>query len=572
VAPAAPAALTVVGAPPDALAKLPLGSVIDATLQSVDGKVSVSVMTPVAGLLQLKLPAGLQLSPGADLTLQLAIQNGQPALRLLAVNGRPFGAPLPGGMPAGMPPGGMPGGMSNPLLAGAPQHNGGFSPMGTASTGTGQTGTVSTGTAPTGPSMTGLGATGQPGAAATPAGLIATVLRSGPLSTGGAGAPSAFTNPLPGQAPLPAAFVGLTPGTQLTVRLAGIAQPGEKLAASVMPGAAQEATPAPGTSPPVAAPAAGLRSSMPAAIPAEVPGLAAPPPPAASAAAPVLLGGSVLAHSPVGNALVQTPAGLLSLPSGLPLPPGGSVALEVVAPPLPPPPPAPHEQAGPSGPGPAGWPALSDAMDALATADHQAAEQMMRAIPQGGPRLAAGLALFAEAVQSGDFKPLLGDSAVKVLERAGRRDLVGKLKKDLAALADEASRPVGGGGEWRSLTMPFVNGADIDPIRLHVRRPPDDEEQQRGGGQGHERRFILELDMSRLGRLQLDGLVRREDKRFDLILRTAQPLSDEMRRDIIGIFATCGELTGTKGQVVFQAGGRFVELPPTAPPATRIMV
>jgi hypothetical protein len=197
---------------------------------------------------------------------------------------------------------------------------------------------------------------------------------------------------------------------------------------------------------------------------------------------------------------------------------------------------------------------------------------LMRTIPQAGPRLAAGLALFAEAVQSGNSKQVAGDGVVKGLDKAGRRDLAGRLKKDFDSLADEAARPLGPAADWRGLTMPFLNGATIDPIRLYVRHPPEDEEGGGGKSGGHEHRFILDITMTRLGRIQLDGLIQRGTNRFDLVMRTGQPLSDGMRQDIAGIFAECGQLTGAKGSISFQTGGRFVELPPTDSPETRIMV
>ena len=65
------------------------------------------------------------------------------------------------------------------------------------------------------------------------------------------------------------------------------------------------------------------------------------------------------------------------------------------------------------------------------------------------------------------------------------------------------------------------------------RRDEDGEEGEEGEVEGATR-FVVELELSRLGPLQLDGLVRQS--RFDLIVRTTSPLAAEMRRDILGIF------------------------------------
>ena len=59
--------------------------------------------------------------------------------------------------------------------------------------------------------------------------------------------------------------------------------------------------------------------------------------------------------------------------------------------------------------------------------------------------------------------------------------------------------------------------------------------------------------------MQLDGLVR--DRRFDLILRTRHPLSDEMRRDIAEIFGDANGAAGHQGQISFQASGDWSVVP-----------
>jgi hypothetical protein len=56
-----------------------------------------------------------------------------------------------------------------------------------------------------------------------------------------------------------------------------------------------------------------------------------------------------------------------------------------------------------------------------------------------------------------------------------------------------------------------------------------------------------------MGRIQLDGLVRDEGKKLDLIVRTEMPLTDEIRYDIQEIFQNSSEAFGLSGGVGFQA-------------------
>ena len=571
-----------------ALAKLPLGSLVSASVQSLEGKTLVQLVTGTGATLDMKLPLNLTLPPDAELSLQVILQNGLPALKLLSVNGRPLGA-------GAFPPAGLQGGGAM-LLPGAADL---LAPAGSP-----QAGPLGAQPMPGRGDAVALGAA-APGAAPVPTGplgLTATVVR--PAAAGAVMIPQGLGpdgQPQQPQTP-PAGFADLAPGTQLTVRIAGIAPPGGAAVpplpgqpAAAQPGqpqspppgappqssSSQPVTPAPGqaatampggaSAPVTAAPQAPLPvpgQPVPAggALPPAGTGLPPLPP---SNGAPLTLPGNVIAHSPGGTSLVQTPAGLISLPGGPPMQVGGSVQLEVVGPPVPPPPPPSTNTQNSQGLGPNGWPTLSSAADVLAQADRQAAEQLIRMIPQANPRLAAAMAAFTGAVRSGDFKVLGSDGVIKGLDKAGRRDLADRLKHDFLELTDEAQRPRGN-GDWQVVTLPFAHGADIDPIQLYVHRHKDEEEGK--GGKGQEQRFILEIHMSNLGRMQFDGLIHRDSKRFDLIIRTSEPLGAEICRDIGGIFAECGQLTGTKGTVGFQSGRPFVELPPCDAKGTRIMV
>jgi len=581
----------------EVLAKLAIGTQLKAALTAADAKGMIQALTADGASLDLKLPAGLSLPANADLTLQVIQQGGLPALRLLAVNGRML---LPGGMLGG------PGAMSaapNLLLPGGGDPLAGLGQPPLA----GRNPAITLG-GPAGPALSGAGLL-----AGAPAGMTATLIRPAPagavmtaFAEGTAGLPPGSANAVP------AGLAGLPPGTQLTLRIAAVAPPGggapvppktagaapgnpaQPTAFAPGPSPAAQASGSPGPGQPQPQTAAGIGTApanappMPQAplagrpvLPGAPAGPATPPamtasplasaaPATAAAAVPVLMAGEVISHSHGGTSLIQTPAGLLSLPDGPALPVGGFVQLEVVGKPNLPPPPLLDPPPGGLGQG-EGWPTLTSAADALAQVDRQAAEQLMRMIPQAGPRLAATLSLFAGAVRAGDIKQLVGDNTTRGLDRAGRKDLADRLKKDFLSLTEEAIRPRGGGGDWQMITMPFGQGAQIDPVRLYVQRPKDEEESGKGKG-GQEQRFLLEVQMSRLGRIQFDGLIQRESKRFDLIVRTDRPLGPDICRDIAGIFAECGQLTGAKGNVGFQSGRGFVELPPSDSGNTRIVV
>lgn len=531
-----PVALTATGGQ---LTALPAGTMLEAVAQSRAARGVMTVAT-ADGVVQLKALPGQTLPPipeGARLLLQVNDQG----VTLLAVNGRPLaGLTLPGTATlAGAPFAGPPAGML-PFLGTAPGQAGapGAAP--------GQAGSALTTPQP--------GISGQmpPG---TPPGLTATMIR--PASAQG------MLPPAPGPA---GAFDGGLPpdlpaGTRLTVRIAGIELPGQAPSQTAPATPSMTAAPPAGPQTGAAHPTATPKATMPQADPAG----------ATVAAAPRLLTATVVAHPPGGQAVVQTPAGTLALPTQADLPVGTRLQLELAGQPEFPPPANAGAAGQPTtGLKPGGWPTLAETMTTLSAAgDRQALDMLMRALPQVGPRLAASIATFAGAMRSGDVRAVLSDGTTKGLEKAGRKDLAERLKGELEQMAKDGGRPVAG-GEWAGFTLPLLFGQLIDPIQLFVRRPKGEDGLDPAKGGGGER-FLLDFNLSRLGRMQMDGLVRRDDKLFDLIIRTDQPLPPEMRHDILGIFTNAAELVGTKGTVAFQSGARWVELAPDAPPPTEII-
>jgi hypothetical protein len=68
-------------------------------------------------------------------------------------------------------------------------------------------------------------------------------------------------------------------------------------------------------------------------------------------------------------------------------------------------------------------------------------------------------------------------------------------------------------------------------------------------------RFVFEVGLSRLGRIQLDGLAGGD--RFDLMVRTIEPLSDQVKAEIRTIFGNAREAGKLAGEIAFQTVAAF---------------
>jgi hypothetical protein len=355
--------------------------------------------------------------------------------------------------------------------------------------------------------------------------------------------------------------LALPPGTRLAVTMLSTtppeAAPGELGIGTQLEG--RMLTPAPGGA--AASLPSGTQLSLrvavlpapPAGAPAGAADLAEPVPEimlpgsAAAAGAPAAaLGAQFIGTVVAGSAsetLVETPLGMLGLEQRLALPPGTLLGLELLA------------AAAPEAAAPAPvaqsetWPALAEALSTLErTLPGLAAQLRAELSPASGDELAGTLLFLMSALNSGAWP---GSKLMAALDDAGRGDLRQRLDGDVAELrqlADPAS------GDWRVFLLPLIEGGMIRPVRIYLRRrPPAAASSDQGT------RFLLEVDTSRLGAVQLDGLVR--PQRFDLVLRSHRAFDAVMRQEIAAVFRDSITASGLAGDITFTTAPRFAIAP-----------
>jgi hypothetical protein len=247
-----------------------------------------------------------------------------------------------------------------------------------------------------------------------------------------------------------------------------------------------------------------------------------------------------------GQALVQTDFGLLSVRAAQPPPPGTPLLLEVLGLVRPAPPALPDSVAGNLLA--KQWPALEEAVRGLQQHDPGTLQTLLgRAIPQPGPQLGASLLFLFSALRGGDLRNWLGDTAMAALERHSRGAL-GRLSQDFAHLHQLAQDDPA--TDWRAFFLPIQTQDRVEQIRMYLRN-----RRKRKKRDDNATRWIVEADLSQIGPIQIDGLLR--PKRVDLVLRTHSPLSDAMQRDIHAIFVGAAEASGFAGTLQFQAVPSF---------------
>jgi hypothetical protein len=239
--------------------------------------------------------------------------------------------------------------------------------------------------------------------------------------------------------------------------------------------------------------------------------------------------------------LIATPIGVLALQRRLALPPGTTIAFVVIDTMTP----VSEAALAPARSG--GWLALEEALFALVGSSPALAEQLRTELtPQSGPELAGGLLFLLGALYHGNWP---GPAIGKALGDAGQAKLNRRLADDIAALrrlAEDQST-----GEWQALTLPLLLGNFPLAIRLYLQR-------RRATAQEGVR-FALEVELSRIGPIQLDCLVRAN--RLILVLRSHRALSPELRQEMREVFRGATVRAGIAGDLSFATAAAFLVRP-----------
>ena len=271
--------------------------------------------------------------------------------------------------------------------------------------------------------------------------------------------------------------------------------------------------------------------------------------PATATGGTVTFTATVTGHTPAGQPIARVDGAELTLAVTSPLPVGSRLSLELLS--LQPalrtsgnPPPAPI----------APWQTLREVMAILQSGDsamtRQAAEVL---IPTVGPRLAPGMLFFLSAVLTGDVRRVLGDEAHRLLSRSAP-GVLERLSGDLSQMQRLASDSTG--PDWRSFFIPINTGTGLEQVRFHLYKGED----ETADGDGRVGiRFVIEVNMSRLGAFQFDGFARHDQ--VDLVVKTHSELPDTMRNDIRGIYTNTLSAMGFAGNIAFRVTPSFDTAP-----------
>jgi len=206
-------------------------------------------------------------------------------------------------------------------------------------------------------------------------------------------------------------------------------------------------------------------------------------------------------------------------------------------------------------PDPSEMKTLPQIIAALAQVDPTAARQMIAAsIPQPNATLPGALLFFLSAVRQGNLRSWIGDDATDMLTRAGKIELITRLADEMQQSVQSSRDPVV--GEWRTYSVPVFDNNHLAMLYFHIHGDHRRHGSPQGKGDSKtapgQVRFVIDVRMSRLGAMQLDGFLR--PKKLDIVMRSERALPPGLDRDLRQTYIRTLESIGYAGAINFQNG------------------
>ncbi len=196
---------------------------------------------------------------------------------------------------------------------------------------------------------------------------------------------------------------------------------------------------------------------------------------------------------------------------------------------------------------PEAWPMMEDLYQTLARSAPATAQAFSNILPNPAnpAQLTPAALFFIAAVRGGELNGWLGEKALDALRRDGKGGLLSRITQEGGLLSRLGAEPVS--QDWRAVTLPMFHEGEIQKIALYYKHGHESGGDQQ---QGKQTRFIFDLKLDNMGKVQLDGLFR--PGRLDLALRTETPFSQPVQADMRQTYAAALRQMQVTGELSFQ--------------------
>ena len=209
------------------------------------------------------------------------------------------------------------------------------------------------------------------------------------------------------------------------------------------------------------------------------------------------------------------------------------------------------------------WKTMQDVMEFLTTQlSVPQAQSLMQTVPNAADAKSfpAAALLFLAAAKGGDLSGWFGAPAMAALQNAPMNikksfekmttDILKGTTKGTAKGDNSLPTPAQVSQDWRVHMLPMMFGADIHklPLWVHDQYGEDDN----GEIKKLATRFVIDLSLSRMGNVQVDGIIRNHVHQFDMAILTESDFGQDARDYITNIWQMTLQSMDMRGQIDFR--------------------
>lgn len=208
------------------------------------------------------------------------------------------------------------------------------------------------------------------------------------------------------------------------------------------------------------------------------------------------------------------------------------------------------------------WNVLNEAISALEQIDAPAVDALKTVLVQTGNKMPALILNYLNAVNAGaDVRAWLGDANVRALESLGKRGqaVLKQLEKEFSS---GAKKMTDGKSVWKGYDIPFMTGTAVEPVSLYLQQSSEalEERTKNKPAPVTAVRFVLDLNLTQLGRVQLEGLSQRAKRSFNLNIRHAYPFDAAFEDRVRTLFTKTLDALNYTGVVALKRTDEFIEI------------
>lgn len=208
------------------------------------------------------------------------------------------------------------------------------------------------------------------------------------------------------------------------------------------------------------------------------------------------------------------------------------------------------------------WNVLNEAISALEQVNAPAVDALKAVLVQTGNKMPALMLNYLNAVNAGaDVRAWLGDANVRALESLGKRGqaVLKQLEKEFSSGAKKMSD---GKSVWKGYDIPFMTGTAVEPVSLYLQQSSEalEERAKNKPAPVTAVRFVLDLNLTKLGRVQLEGLSQRAKRSFNLNIRHAYPFDASFEDRVRTLFTKTLDALNYTGVVALKRTDEFIEI------------